>query len=148
MKNQKRSHVIAFALVGLVDIFFASTAIVIILIITLNQQIQPPTYIPQSDLILVCHEQLETVDLREGDTVSSVAVSQLRAHFQQLAELTTRPTLRIQILFHAKTIACYRQLLKQFKAFNQEVEHRDNLPFLIPSGYILPTPPATASPKN
>jgi len=141
MNTKKRPGMgIAFALVGLVDIFFASTAIIIILIITLNQQIQPPTYIPQLDITLICHETHETVELRHGETVISIAVSELRSQLQRLASLINRPSLRIQVLFHAKSIKCYRIMQKQFKAFNQEIEQREGLPFILPSWRVMSTP--------
>jgi hypothetical protein len=146
MNTKKRQGMgLAFALVGLVDIFFASTAMVIILIITLNQQIKPPTYIPQVDITLVCYETHKVVALHYGETVISVAISELRLQLQQLSSLIGSPSLRIQVLFHAKSIECYRTMQKQFKTFNQEIEQREGLPFIIPSWRVVSTPPASNS---
>jgi hypothetical protein len=134
--SAKQRQGLTFAFVGLVDIFFAATAVVIILIITLSQQIQPPTYIPQTDLILVCHDETnDTIELRYGET--TVAVSDLRSLLQQFS---SRPTLRIQILFHAKSTKCYENLKEQFKKFNQEIDRSHGLPFIIYSGQVVPTP--------
>jgi len=149
MKTKKRQGMgLAFALVGLVDIFFASTAIVIILIITLNQQIKPPTYIPQVDITLVCHETHKTVELHYSDTVISVAVGELLSQLQQLSSLINRPSLRIQVLFHEKSIECYRTMQKQFKAFNQKIEQREELPFIIPSWRVISTPTSSNPQTN
>jgi len=135
MKNS-RSY-LTFSFIGLVDIFFAATAIIIIIIITLNQQVQPPTYIPQSDITLVCQETDETVELRHEKTVISIAIDELRSQLQRLSSIINRPSLRVQVLFDAKSIKCYRTMQKQFKIFNQEIEQREDLPFILPSWRVV-----------
>lgn len=104
----------------------------------LNQQITTPTYIPQTNLVLTCYDETNRIDWHyENQSHIQLSLSELSEKLQQLVPIINKPSLRVQIRFHAQSVNCYRNLRRTLNVLNNQTNLKRNLPFIITSFHVI-----------